>query len=354
MKTSSRWLAGLVAASLFVQGCSSGDGGRAAETGEGREAPKRPPRLATLYVESSGEPLHAGGRKVEKADEAGEAKGEFSAKDLLMPGMFVLVSGATALGGPLLIKALDKKDRPSGPSYVASGGDDGTYVPAEISSGGATGASAGGPAAEPGAGGPTEAPDPGGAVATAGDAAGPGARTLASGHGIVATPTSILLSMGYASDFSGPSYIKGKLGSAGTATIAATEVHVYRWTLTVSSPETGRGGRVDVYATFSGLPADAVVLLWLDVAGNATFTCDRTPLVKRIPPGGLKDEWIFSRFLSFSVYGHPDFHARIGGKLRYGLMFRLKTPGVPVRLGYLTVEGETEILGESVAEVTVH
>lgn len=354
MKRSARRVAVLLAAALVVQGCSSGGSGRTPESGEGAEPPRRPPRLATLYVETKGEPLNAGGRKVEKADETGESKGEFSAKDLLMPGMFVLVSGATALGGPLLIKALDRKEKPSGPSYVASGGGDGTFVPAEIS-GGASGGGSGTGSGAAGSGSPDGiAPDPADVVATAGDKAGGGGKAVAAGHGIVSTPTSVLLTMGYATDYSGPSYITGKLSSSGSVFLKGEEVHVYRWTLTVSRSEASREDRVDVYATFTGLPKGALVQLYLSLDGTASFTCDHRPLVYPFPSSGLREEWYFTPIPPLSSSGRDDVVARIGSKVQYALIFRLPAPDMPIRLGYLTVYSETEIAGESTAEVTVH
>lgn len=354
MKRASRLVCAALLPALVMAGCAtSSDDPEPQNSGE---PPKRAPRVATLYVESKGEPLNAGGKKVEKSDEAGSSAGAFSPKDLLLPGMFVLVSGATALGGPLLIKALDKKDKPSGPTYASSGGDDGTFVPVETSASGdgpeaGAGATSSSGAGTPGAGGsdPTP-PDPASAVATARDGASASGKAIASGHGVVSTPSSVLLSMGYATDFSGPSYISGVLTPGGVIATDLHEVHVYTWTLTVDKAATGRGGRVDVYASFSGLPADAVVSIVLDILGAATFTCDHTPQVSRLTAAGLGDEWLFRP--AWSSYGHAAL--AVDGKVRYYLSFRLKTPGVPIRIGYLTVEEESEILGESFAEVTVH
>lgn len=352
MKRASRLICGLLVPVIVLAGCAeSGEKNASSDAGE---PPKRAPRMATLYVESKGEPLNAGGKKVEKSDEAGSSAGAFSAKDLLVPGMFVLVSGATALGGPLLIKALDKKDKPSGPTYAASGGDDGTFVPVESS---ASGSGPGPGSSSPGSGGAggtdpaaSAAPDPGSAVAVARDGAAASGKALASGHGVVSTPTSVLLSMGYATDFAGPSYISGVLTPGGVVDTHVYEVHVYKWTLTVEKAATGRGGRVDVYASFSGLPADAVVGLVLDIIGAAIFTCDHTPQVPRLTRAGLGDEWLFRP--AWTVHGSTA--VAVDGKVRYYLAFRLKTPGVPIRIGYLTVEEESEILGDSFAEVTVH
>ncbi|MEK7470101.1 MAG: hypothetical protein AAB074_22255 [Planctomycetota bacterium] len=293
-----------------------------------------------MYVESKGEALNTGGKKVEKSDEAGSAKGGFSPKDLLMPGMFVLVSGATAMGGPLLIRAMDKKDRPGEPVKIAGGGADGTFVPVETS-GGATAVSASGET-----GGPAlpAAPDPGSVTGVAKAEPTLSSTTLATGRGVASTPTSILMSMGYASDFSGPSYITGTMTSTGKEMFKGVENHIYTWNLTVDKTAAPRSGTVDVYATFSGLKSGDLVTVILSVTSEATFTCDHVPVVSTPPIKGWKDEWLFN---VIPYEGAPPLNM-------YSLTFRLPSPDVPVRLGFLKVEGETDIVGESTAEVTIH
>jgi hypothetical protein len=356
MRAAERFFCALVGIGSFLGGCKQSEPGEERREGE---APKRPPKLATMYVESQGEPLNAGGKAVEKSDAAGSPKGGFSPKDLLMPGMFVLVSGATALGGPLLIKALDKKDRPAGAVAVAGGGSEGTFVPVEASgtAGGSTDVpgSTGSPESpgtgmpdpsSPGTppGEPTTPVEPASITAVAKSGPSTTAPTLAAGRGVASTRTTILLAMGYASDFSGPSYISGKMTSSGLSPFGMTETWVYSWELTVDKTSTTRSGKVDVFASFTGLKAGDLVTVQLFVTTGATFTCDHKPLVFIPPVGGLKDQWLYYRIPDLST--PPRFVC--------SLTFRLSAPGVPIRLGYLTVEGETDIVGESTAEVTVH
>ncbi|KAF0242139.1 MAG: hypothetical protein FD180_4069 [Planctomycetota bacterium] len=330
---------------MVLAGCKSSDSSEDRKEGE---APKRPPKVATMYVESKGEPLNVGGKKVEKSNEGGSAKGGFSPKDLLMPGMFVLVSGATALGGPLLIRALDKEDRPSGGIAIASGGADGTFVPVETSgagstSGGVSGTGGSGSSGSAAPGG-SSAPDPGTVTAVSKASESASATTLAAGTGVASTPSSVLLSMGYASDFSGPSYISGKMTSTGKEMFHGMEVHIYTWDLTVDKTSSARSGKVDVFATFTGLKAGDSVTVFITVTGDATFTCDHTPLVSTVPLGGLGANWLF---LQVPYEGSPPLKI-------YSVTFLLPAASTPIKLGYLTVEGETDIFGESTAEVTVH
>ena len=169
---------------------------------EGKKESKRAPKLATLYVEGKGEPVNAGGRKVEKSDQAGNSKGSFGAKDLLMPGMYLLVSGVTTVGGALLVRALDKKDRSDGPTYVAGGGSEATYMAVETPPAGGTE--------------PAGAPDPGKFAAKG------RADDVGGGGSVLATPSSVILSMGRSTTFTGPSYVVVKSMSSGPWTSMGT------------------------------------------------------------------------------------------------------------------------------------
>lgn len=344
-----------VVASLAIAGCKSADSDSPAPAGD---PPKRAPKTATLYVDAKGEPVNAGGKKVEKADESGKPSGEFSAKDVLLPGMFLLVSGATATGGAILIKALDKKDKPSGPAYVESGGEDGTLVPldkaadstAAGSGSGASGSGSSGSGA-PGTGsggGGASAPDPGSVTAVGKAGSGPTAAVLSAGRGVVSTPSSILLSMGYASDFTGTSYITGKMTGSTTWDFGFGEVHIYKWVLSLDRTKVSSGERVDMFATFTGLPKGTYVALDITIKGEATMTCDHVPLVKTLDKEkGPGDAWYFK-----SSDDLPAGHL-IGGGHRYVLLFRLETPDSPVRIGYLTVTGEVDVDGSSTATLTI-
>ncbi|MCE9584638.1 MAG: hypothetical protein K8T20_19275 [Planctomycetes bacterium] len=366
MTLASRLLCALAAFGIFASGCKTSDPEPERVAGD---APRRPPKTATLYVNSTGEPLEVGGKKAEKADADGHSTGEFSPKDLLVPGMFVLVSGAMSVGGALLIKAVDKKDRPAGPTYIASGGDDGTLVPMDTSGGSGTGAP-GGPAdgsatgstpGGTGSGDPASGTGstPGGTPATPGEApelpsisavASSSDRSpsklLATGKAVASTPTSILLTMGYASGYKGPSYVTAKVTHSGKTTIHSATVYLYDWSLTLDRTKVSSGERVNVYATFDGLPESSYVLLRIEVYGGAKLVCDHTPIMPRIkadtlPPDGT---WVFGES-SLTPFTEPQ---------SYGYLFKTPPPGTRVLLGYLTVSKDVDVFGDSTAVVTVH
>ena len=131
--------------------------------------------------------------------------------------------------------------------------------------------------------------------------------------------------MGFASDYSGPSYIKAKMVESSSWDYAWGEVHVYRWDLTLDRSKVSSGERVDVYASFTGLPAGTWVALHIFITGSATMTCDHTPILSHLPPGGKSpgDAWVFqSGYIKKGLYL---------------LLFRLDKPDERLRLGYLTV-----------------
>jgi hypothetical protein len=326
-------LSGLAVLGLLLSGCKSSGDGEERAPGEG---PKRPPKVATLYVESSGEPLNAGGKTVEVADADGTPKGGFKATDLLMPGMMVLVSGATALGGALLVKAVDKRERARGPMYVETGGSEGTFAAVDT----AAAAPPGGSSAPAGV-----APDPGAFTAVASSGEGASSSLVASGTAVVATPTSILLSMGYATGYTGPSWVKVKSTYWGPSYAHGVEWHNYTWELTLDRTAVTPGESVDVFVEFSGLPAGAMVGLEIVVPGGAKLTVTHTPLVDRVPADGLGSAW-FHRTYKASL--DP-----LETRVRHSIILPVpSTPG-PLKLGTLTVTSSSEIYGESSAVVTV-
>ncbi|MBI2922037.1 MAG: hypothetical protein HYY18_13205 [Planctomycetes bacterium] len=317
---------------VVVSGCHSSSEEKT--SAKEKKATRRAPKVATLYVESKGEPVNAGGKKVEKSDEAGNSKGSFAAKDLLMPGMYLLVSGVTAVGGALLIKAVDRKDRPEGPTYIAGGGSEGTYVPVETPpTGGAV---------------PAEAPDPGKFAATGTDG-GEGATTVAgAGAGVVATTGSVVLSMGYSTSFTGPSYIKVKsLGEGVPYGVYGHTVHIYEWDLSLDRSVVESGTTVNVFASFSDLPPDRIVMVRLQIPEGVEFIVDHAPLLSTIPPEGLGTAWYYYSYKATTMEGEPAGYV-------VTLAMQAPTSPTPVKLGHMTVSSPVEITGESTAVVTIH
>lgn len=315
---------------LVASGCKSSSDEK--PTAGGKKESKRAPKLATLYVEGKGEPVNAGGRKVEKSDQAGNSKGSFGAKDLLMPGMYLLVSGVTTVGGALLIRAVDKKDRPEGPRYVASGGSEGTYMSVETP-----------PAGEAA---PAEAPDPGKFAATGTDG-GPESTTLAgAGSGVVSTPSSVIVSMGYGTEFTGPSYVKVKSVASGPYSEYGHMLYIYIWELQLDRTAVESGTVVNLYASFSGLPAGKIVMIRMTMPDGVDFVVDHAPLLSEIPPEGLGSAWYYT------FYKGADLTT---GEWAYVRTLALPAPpsASPVKLGHLTVTSPVEISADSTAEVTV-
>lgn len=330
-----RILACLALLGMVVSGCKSSSEEKPAA--QRKKGSKRPPKLATLYVESKGEPVNAGGRKVERSDAAANSKGSFSAKDLLMPGMFLLVSGVTTAGGALLIKAVDRKERPEGPTYVAAGGAEGTFVAVDTPPASAAGAPAEAPA---------EAPDPGGFAATGTDGESESETLAGAGAGVVSTPSGIIVSVSYSMDFTGPSYVKVKSTSVTTHTEWGHSVVVYSWNLGIDRDMVDPGTTVDVFGSFTGLPAGKLVEVRLYVPDGSEFKVEHTPLVSTIPPGGLGTAWCY--WSVRSTYAMGDFPL--------GVMHTLILPAPatpePVKLGHLVVNVPVEITGESTATIT--
>lgn len=325
-----RTLACLALLGLIVSGCKSSSEKKPAA--EGKKETKRAPKLATLYVEGKGEPVNAGGRKVEKSDQAGNSKGSFGAKDLLVPGMYLLVSGVTTAGGALLVRALDKKDRPDGPTYVASGGSEGTYMSVDTPPAGDVA--------------PAEAPDPGKFAATGTDGGPESTEVAGAGSGVVATPSSVIVSMGYTTGFTGPSYVKVKSVFEGPWTEYGHMMYLYQWELTLDRSMVESGTVVNVYGSFSGLPAGKIVMIWMVLPDGTDFTVDHAPLVSTIGPEGLGSAWYYS---TWSAYYVPTDKKQ----LVHSIALPAPPDTSPVKLGHLTVVTALEITADSTAEVTV-
>jgi len=330
-------LCSIAVAGMLLTGCKNP--APESEGGEGKrdEAPK-PPRVATLYVESKGEPVNSGGKKIETADSKGAPTGSFGAKDLLMPGMTLLISGVTAAGGALLVRALDKKDRPSGPVFVESGGSDSSYVP--VDSGGGTGPAPGTEGTTPAPGAEPAPPDPGTISGVASTGEKPGDPGVASGVAVVATRSEILLAMDFAAHFTGPAYVSWKSASKGVGPgVAGTWVRVYQWELTIDRSAVKSGETVDVYVTIEGAEGLPRVAFRLFLPDGARFVCDHTPLSADVTESTIATAW-YSWTWSLEPWGGSGTGSEIG--------FPTPPEGTRVKLGYIEVTRATDVVGVSI------
>ncbi|NUN48176.1 MAG: hypothetical protein HUU15_05015 [Candidatus Brocadiae bacterium] len=283
-----RAFAGLACFSLLVSGCSSPSGG-APDRSAGNASPGgKPVKRATLYVESKGEPANTGGRKAEKVDEGGNPLGEFKPGDLLVPGMMLLVSAGTAVGGTYLVKAIDRDRRSDrGPELVGVDEDGGAVmtIDAPPGTGSGGGGSSGTEAASGGAeGGSGAAPiDPGSVTVAASPGSAPGAVAVASGGGVVSTLSSVVLEMGYTTAHTGPTWLDITFRDGSTFTHASTTFVTWSWELMVETTDVARGTEVDVFLSVTGVPDGSVLCVTLSVPPQGTLTADRPGLIRRLP-----------------------------------------------------------------------